>query len=123
MDQPLSFYVRDKNVSQPVAPVAADQLKQWAQETDAQAGQGVVKRGGKWSITISTKTAAPALKVYQDIRAAGYAAQLLPTKVQDKRSYVVRIANFASKADADAVAGSLKQQGRLGEHSFRISGS
>jgi len=123
MDQPLSFYVRENGASKPVAPVPPEQLKQWAQETDTQAGQGVAKRGGKWSITISSKTAAPALKVYKDIRAAGYAAELRPIKVEDKRSYAVRVASFASKADAEVVAKSLKDQGRLGEASYRIAGA
>jgi hypothetical protein len=122
MDQPLSFFVRENGASKPVAPVPAEQLKQWALETDTQAGQGVAKRGGKWTITVSSKTAGPALNVYKDIRAAGYAAELHPTKVADKRSYIVRVANFASKADAEAVASSLKQQGRFGDASFRISG-
>ncbi len=38
MDQPLSFYVRDKGQSQPVVPVPLEQLKAWAAETEPQAG-------------------------------------------------------------------------------------
>jgi hypothetical protein len=120
MDQPLSFYVREKDQSQPVAPVPPEQLKVWAAETETEAGKGVARRGGKWKIVVSSKSAGAALKTYEDIRSAGYAAELQPTKVNDKRVYIVQLTSFASKADADAAAKSLKDQGKLRD--YKVAG-
>jgi FecR-like protein/sporulation related protein len=115
MDQPMSFYVRENNQSQPVAPVPPEQLKIWAAETETQPGRGVTRRGGKWKITVAAPSAAAALKTYEDIRAAGYPAELQPTKVADKRVYTVRLSNFITRHDAEAAAAELKSQGRIVE--------
>jgi hypothetical protein len=115
MDQPMSFYIREKDKSEPIAPVPPEQLKVWAAETETEAGKGVARRGGKWRITVTAPSAAAALKTYDDIRAAGYAAELQPTKVEDKRVYTVRLSSFASKGDAEAVAATLKKDGKIGE--------
>jgi hypothetical protein len=115
MDQPMSFYIHEKDKSEPIAPVPPEQLKVWSAETETEAGKGVARRGGKWKITVAAPSAAAALKTYEDIRAAGYAAELQPTKVEDKRVYTVRLSSFASKADAEAVAASLKKDGKIGE--------
>ncbi|HEY6864225.1 MAG TPA: FecR family protein, partial [Burkholderiales bacterium] len=120
LDKSLTFYIREKDQSQPVAPVPPEQLKVWAAETETEAGKGVARRGGKWRIVVSSKSAAAALKTYEDIRAAGYAAELQPTKVNDKRVYTVQLTSFASKADADAAAKSLKDQGKLRD--YKVAG-
>ncbi len=120
MDQAGSFYVREKDQSQPVAPVPAEQLKAWSAETETEPGKGVARRGGKWRIVVSAKSAAAALQTYEDVRAAGYAAELQPTKVDDKRVYNVQLTSFASKADADAVAKSLKGQGKIRD--YKVAG-
>jgi len=121
MDQRLSFYIRDKGQSQPVATVLPDQLREWAAETETQEGQGVSTRGGKWKIvTASGLTHNRALDVYKELRNAGYPAEIVPAKVENKRVYNVRISNFATKKDAEFVAGALKQQGRLGEYSYKV---
>jgi FecR-like protein/sporulation related protein len=120
MDKPMSFYIREKDQSQPVAPVPPEQLKIWSAETETEAGKGVARRGGKWKVVVSSASAAAALKTYEDIRAAGYAAELQPTKVQDKRVYTVQLTSFASKADADAVAKSLKERGAIRD--YKVAG-
>jgi len=121
MDKPLSFFVREKGVSQPIAPVPAEQLKQWATETDTQAGQGVSRRGGKWKVTLASPASqSDALDLYQVMREAGYAAEIFPGKAGEKRVYSVRLSNFASKKDAETVAMLLKRQGRLGEYDPRV---
>jgi hypothetical protein len=120
MDQAKSFYIREKDQSQPVAPVPAEQLTVWSAETETEPGKGVARRGGKWRIVVSAKSAAAALQTYEDVRAAGYAAELQPTKVDDKRVYNVQLTSFASKADADAVAKSLKEQGKIRD--YKVAG-
>ena len=121
MDQPMQFYVREKDKSQPVAPVPAEQLKIWAAETETQPGEGVARRGGKWHVTAVTSASAnEALKVYEALRAAGYAAELRPAKVDNKRVYGVRLSQFASKKDTEAVVTGLKQRSGLGEYDYKI---
>ena len=113
MDQPLQFYVRDKGQSQPLAAVPAEQLQQWATETDIQPGRGAARSGGRWKVTLGAPdNLRSALKLYDDIRNAGYPAEMHPVPAGNKHIYNVRVANLPSKAEAEALAASLK--GRLG---------
>jgi len=113
MDQPLQFYARDKGQSQPVAAVPAEQLKLWSTETDIQPGRGAVRLGGRWKVTLgSADSLNAALKLYEDIRNAGYPAEIHPLPAGTRHVYHVRVANLASKAEAEALAASLK--GSLG---------
>ncbi len=120
MDQPLSFYIREKGQSQPVATVPLDQLKEWAAETEPQPGQGISKRGGKWKITASSGlTHNQALTLYDDLRRAGYPAEVIPARLKDQRVYNVRLSNFETKKDAESVAESLKQA-RIAEGEYKV---
>jgi hypothetical protein len=119
MDQRLSFYVREMGRSQPVAIVLADQLREWAGETETRTGQGVSKRGGKWKLTASSGLTR-ALDLYRDLRNAGYPAEIVPAKAGDKRVYNVRLSNFETRKDAEFVAGALKQHPRLREHEYKV---
>ena len=120
MDQRLSFYVRDKGQSQPLATVLADQLGEWAAETETQPGQGVSTRGGKWKITVASgKKHNDALDVYRELRNAGYPAEIIPAKAGDKRVYNVRLSNFETRKDAESVASALKQ-GRFGKYDNKV---
>jgi hypothetical protein len=121
IDQRLSFYVREMGQSQPVAIVLADQLREWAGETETQTGQGLSKRGGKWKLTVSTGlTHNLALDLYRDLRNAGYPAEIIPAKVGGKRVYNVRLSNFETRKDAEFVASALKQHPRLREHKYKV---
>lgn len=121
MDQRLSFYVREGGRSQPVAIVLADQLREWAGETETQTGRGVSKRGGKWKLTASSGlTPNRALDLYRDLRNAGYPAEIIPSKIGNKRVYNVRLSNFETRKDAEFVASALKQHPRLGEHGYKV---
>src|SRR5712691_1488825 len=121
MDQRLSFYVREGGQSQPVAIVLADQLREWAGETETQAGRGVSKRGGKWKLTASPGLAPNrALDLYRDLRNAGYPAEIIPAKVGNKRVYNVRLSNFETRRDAEFVASALKQHPGLRQHEYKV---
>jgi hypothetical protein len=53
MDQALSFYVAPKGrAAEPVAPVDRRQLGLWAAETEIEDGKGVLRRGGRWRLTL-----------------------------------------------------------------------
>ena len=113
MDQPRQFYRRVGGQTQPVGFVEPEQLTQWAQETEIQAGRGAARRGGKWNVNLlSAENQSAVLDVYDQVRAAGYGAEIFPTKAGEKRVYVVRIRSLPSQAEARALAGQLR--GRYG---------
>lgn len=121
MDQPLSFYIAPRGQpAQPVAPVNPEQLRQWATETEIADGKGAARRGGRWKVVVASgESENEVLGVYQAVRAAGYAAELQPRRVEGRRSYDVRIANLPSQAEAEALAASLN--GRYGVASPRVT--
>ncbi len=114
MDQPLSFYIAPKNAPPlPVAPVDPEQLRQWATETEITAGAGAARRGGKWKVLAgSVDTQEDALRLYDALRAAGYAAEIRPAMAGEKRIYNVRLAHLPSKAEAEALAAAIR--GKMG---------
>ena len=121
MDQERQFYQRDKGQAQPVGFVEPTQLAQWAQETEIADGEGAVRRGGKWRVTLaSADTQSEALSVYDQVRTAGYAAEIHPLKAGAKRMYVVRISRLPTKADAEALAAQLR--GKHGVEEPKVSG-
>ena len=121
MDQPLSFYIAPRGQpALPVQPVNPEQLKQWAQETEVQAGQGAARRGGRWKVVLASgESENEVLQVYQAVRAAGYAADLDARRVQGRRAYDVRIAQLPSREEAEALAAALS--GKFGVTSPRAT--
>ena len=112
LDQALQFYIAPKAGGRPdllkpvqLATVTAEQLTQWAAETEIEAGQGAARRGGKWKLVVaSSPDQNVALAVYDKLRAEGYAASIFPTGSAEKRAYEVRIGGLPSKAEAEALA-------------------
>ena len=120
LDQPRQFYQRNQGETAPVGFIDAQQLGQWALETEIAAGQGAARAGGKWKVTLmSSDTQEGALAVYDQVRANGYAAEIHPAKAGEKRVYNVRIAHLPSKAEAEALAAQLK--GKMGFTDSRVS--
>ncbi len=114
MDQPLSFFIAPHGQPPlPVQPVRPEQLQQWATETEIATGAGAARRGGRWKVVLASgESENEVLRVYQDVRAAGYAAELAPRRVAGRRAYDVRIAQLPSRAEAEALGASLS--GRYG---------
>lgn len=120
LDQPRQFYQRNQGETAPVGFVDPTLLGQWALETEIAAGQGAVRAGGKWKVTLVTSdTQQGALAVYDQVRANGYAAEIHPAKAGGKRVYDVRIGHLPSKAEAEALAAQLK--GKMGVVEPRVS--
>jgi hypothetical protein len=121
MDQPLSFYIAPRGQpALPVQPVKPEQLQQWAQETEVQAGQGAARRGGRWKVVLASgESENEVLAVYQAVRAAGYAAELDARRAQGRRAYDVRIAQLPSKEEAEALAAALG--GKFGVTAPRVT--
>jgi hypothetical protein len=111
MDQARQFYRREKGQTQPVGFISAEQLAQWALETDIEAGKGAARRGGKWKVTLaSADSQAAALAFYDQLRERGYAAEIRPVRARDAMVYRLRIANLPSRAEAEALAARLRGQ-------------
>ena len=121
LDQARQFYQRDKGQTKPVGFVEPTQLAQWAQETEIADGQGAARRAGKWRVTLaSVSTQSEALSVYDQVRTAGYAAEIHPVMAGEKRVYAVRISRLPTRADAEALAAQLR--GKHGVEEPRVSG-
>ena len=112
MEQALQFYIApkasdgkaDASKKAELAAVDMNQLQLWAAETEIAAGQGAARRGGKFKVVASTSgNQGDALKVYDQLRSAGFAAEIFPAGSPDKRVYEVRIGGLPSKVEADAL--------------------
>ena len=121
MSEPMSFYIAPKNQqAQPVAKVSQEQLNIWAAETEIAPGKGAVRKGGRWRVYLAEAgTQDEALKIYDDLRNGGYAAQIRPLKKEEALIYRVRISNLASRQEAQALGAALK--GKFGITEFRVS--
>jgi hypothetical protein len=118
MDQERQFYRREKGKTAPIGFVEPAQLIQWAQQTEIAEGQGAARAGGMWRVTLATAPSqSAALDVYDQLRTAGYAAEIHPAKAGEKRVYRVRISRLPTKADAEALAAQLRGMHGAGEPS------
>jgi hypothetical protein len=109
MDQPRQFYVRDKGKTQPVGFVEPKQLEQWALQTDIAAGKGALRRGGRFSVALlASGEEAQANSVRNQLREAGYPAEVARRKDGDKVTLTVRIRHLPSRDEAQALANRLK---------------
>ena len=112
MDKPMSFYVAPKDKpAEPVGPVSKEQLDKWSLETDIATGAGALRKGGKWRVYLAdANDQNAALKTYDQLRNAGYAAEIRPVKSEAATTYRVRISNFGTKQEAAAIGDKLKGQ-------------
>lgn len=121
MNQPLQFYRRLEGKTQPVGTVDKAQLDQWAAETELQAGKGLARRGGRVSLILGTvEDQGGALALYDEVRAAGYPAEIVPLKQADQLIYEVRIRQLPSRAEARALANQLR--GKFGITEPKVAG-
>ena len=121
LDQPLSYYQLEANLSKPVTTVLADQFREWAAETEQDPGQGVASRHGKWKVSVAAvKKSGDALDVYNALRKAGYPAEIVPEKAGAERVYVVRLSNFETQKDARSAVGALKAEAELAKYQYKV---
>lgn len=108
MDQPLSFYKMPKGtMPMPVAPVDAEQLAQWAAETEI--SQPAAQMGGVWKVNLLTATDQQgALDAYDQWRSAGFDVRIQPVAHEGGWHYNVRLTQIATRAEAQQLAEQLK---------------
>lgn len=120
MDKPRQFYQRDKGKTQPVGFVDANQLAQWSREVEIEAGKGALRRGGRFSVQLAAADKEEAARAVRDqVRAAGYPAELARRRQADKLIHVVLIRHLPSREEAQALANQLK--GRFGVEEPKVS--
>ena len=121
LNQPLQFYRRVDAKTQPVGFIDMKQLQQWATETELDAGKPSLRAGGRFSVLLaSAPDQRTALGLYDELRNAGYPADILPRKEGEQVTYIIRIRQLPSRAEAQALADQLK--GKFGVTEPRVSG-
>lgn len=121
MDHPLQFYRRMDNKTQPIGNVDPVQLAQWSLETELEMGKGVLRQGGRYSVILASfAEQGGALTLYDELRNAGYPAEISPVKEADKIAYRVRIRHLPSRGEAQALGDALR--GKFGITEPRVSG-
>ena len=68
----------------------------------------------------SVKKSGEAFDIYNQLRRAGYAAEIVPAKVGDVRIYSVRLSGFESEKDAKSVVEALKGQAELAKYDYKV---
>jgi hypothetical protein len=121
MKEALQFYRRVDGKTQALGTVDTLQLGQWAMETELDAGRGALRSGGRYSLILGSHgDQNGALAQYDELRNAGYPAEIWPVKDADKITYHVRIRQLPSRAEAQALGAQLR--GRFGVNEPRIPG-
>jgi len=112
MEDPLSFYIAHKGqAALPVAPVPEAKLAKWAQETETQAGMGILTADGRWAVNImSLQNYHAADKLQQQLNDAGYATQVQKTIINEQNWLRLRIEGFATRDDAKSFASAINNQ-------------
>jgi hypothetical protein len=109
MDQPRQFYRRVGGQTQPIGFVEPAQLDEWSKETEIERGRGAARLGGRFQATLARASdQAAALSLYDQLRAAGYPAEIRPVRQAEQTVYVVRIRNLPSAAEARALEAQLR---------------
>jgi hypothetical protein len=109
MNQPLQFYKRVDGQAQPVGAVEQAQLDKWAAEVDLERGKGIARAGGRVTLELGRfDSRSAAIGVREDVRKAGYPAVMTPIRGKEQTTYVVRIRQLASRAEANALAEQLR---------------
>ena len=94
----------------PIAPVNPDDLARWAQETEPQVAAGIVNVDGKYRLNLASYPSADgARRLAGELATAGYGATVESTTIAERGWWRVVIAGYASRADAAATAGALRE--------------
>lgn len=108
LDQPRQFYRREQGKAQPVGFVEPQQLHQWSEEAEIGAGKGALRRGGRFSVQLATADKPAALrKTLEELREAGYPAEVQSRKDGDRASYALRIRHLPTREEAQVLADQL----------------
>jgi hypothetical protein len=119
LDKPGAFWVVfTGEPEKPVDQATPAQLAKFIDQAEMQPGSGVLLQGGRWRTVAATfNSAAPAAALRTRLQSAGYPAQ---TFARDGR-HEVRINQFATRQDAEAVLQRLRADAALGVSEGRVA--
>lgn len=119
LDKPGAFWVVfTGEPEKPVDQATPAQLAKFIDQAEMQPGSGVLLQGGRWRTVAATfNSAAPAAALRTRLQSAGYPAQ---TFARDGR-HEVRINQFATRQDAEAVLQRLRADAVLGVSEGRVA--
>lgn len=119
LDNPGAFWVVfTGEPEKPADQATPAQLAKFIGQAEMQPGSGVLLQGGRWRTVAATfKSAADASALRTRLQTAGYPAQTLS---RDGR-HEVRISQFATREDADAVLQRLRADATLGVSEGRVA--
>lgn len=115
LDQPLSFFIAPaKGEPKPVGPVDPEKLKQWAAETEFDAGKGVMLPGGGWIVQLGAHAnEAEARRVEKRLQDAGIPVERTDVQLKDRRYTRLRVSGFETKLDAKTFAAGIITLGNM----------
>lgn len=111
LSEPLSCYFAAKGAApRLIDDVDRSKVRLCVEQTEIQPGRGFVQRGGLWGAHLMTlESEDRALRLYDQARAAGYAASIQPTRVKRKvYQYTVSVAQAPTRDEAEALAARLR---------------
>lgn len=116
LDTPLTWLDAPRDGTVSLRELDRAQLATWARETEIERGDGAANRKGTWVVRVTVETReVEALALYDALRAAGWAARLLPlANAGGTWRYAVLLTGFADEREAAAAAARLKADRRFG---------
>ncbi len=113
MHDPLSFFIAGRDGKrQPVAPVPAAQLQEWATETEIAPASGASRRDGKHRVVLAAVAdEGTAVILAGKLRTEGYPARVRAYRADGGLRYAVDITGLGSAEDAAHMAGALRKAG------------
>jgi hypothetical protein len=108
--QAMTYFDAPAGKAAAVKPLDMETLVKLARQTEILAGDGAARAKGKARILAATATSEEAaLELYDRIRAAGFAARILPRATEGGGwRYELRLGGFANPAEAEAAAAVLQ---------------
>jgi hypothetical protein len=106
MDVPLSLFMAPRGqAAEPVAPVDPDDLARWAQETEPQAGRGIIDQDGRFRLNLASfRDLAGATELQARLAADGFACDIESVDLTGTPWSRVVIRGYTTRADAEYVA-------------------
>jgi hypothetical protein len=109
MNQPMTYFDAPRGRAAEVKMLDPEFLSTLARQTEILAGDGAAGARGKWRVLIATASEDAALELYDQIREAGFAANIRPSPLESGGwRYEVLLRGFSSTAEAEVAAARLR---------------
>lgn len=109
LTQPWTYFDAPRGQTAQVKALAPEFFSKLARQTEIQAGDGGARVGGKWRVlAAAAANQADALELYDQVRAAGFAARIRPRRAEAEGwRYEVLVDGYSSASEAAVAAARL----------------